>query len=76
MLTITKIKIIVDIKINAKMKSLCGNNSLIFSGEFVNQPKTKLEPSIEASKILFITFAKNSKILTPRGTFKIKTASV
>ena len=27
---------------------------MIFSGEFVNQPKTKLEPAIEASKILFI----------------------
>ena len=65
----------VDIKIIAKIKSLPGNNFEIVSGEFVSQPKVKLEPEMDASRTLFITEAKKSNILTPRGTLIIKTAS-
>ena len=59
----------------ANIKSLPGNNFEIVSGELVSQPKVKLEPEIEASNTLFITVDKNSKNLTPIGTFIIKTAN-
>ena len=65
MLTITRIKIIVDISISAKIKSFPGNNSDILSGELVSQPKTKLEPAIDASRILLIISANLSPLFNP-----------
>ena len=71
----TRIKIIVDIRTIANIKPFEPNISVIFSGELVSHPKTKFAPSIDAARILFMTFAKNEKIFSPIGVLIIKTAS-